>query len=124
MARIDARKQRDGTVRYRARIRLRGFPEESRTFKTKTAAKEWAGGRESDLKRGFNLASKEASRRTLGEAIDRYIDSGEPMDKAGAYAIQGIGAALVERVEGSYTNVVGLDLAATLGLLRKHGLLE
>ena len=42
------------------------------------------------------------------EEIRRYIASGEPMDKAGAYGIQGKGAVLVERIEGSYDNVVGL----------------
>ena len=41
------------------------------------------------------------------EQIDWYVGTGEPMDKAGAYAIQGRGAALVERIDGSVTNVVG-----------------
>lgn len=55
--------------------------------------------------------------------IQAYIDSGEPLDKAGAYAIQGIGAALVSRVAGSYTNVVGLNLSAVLELFYKHHLI-
>jgi septum formation protein len=51
--------------------------------------------------------------------IKDYLASGEPLDKAGAYAIQGIGASLVERVNGSYTNVVGLNLAAVISALRR-----
>jgi septum formation protein len=50
--------------------------------------------------------------------IDWYIASGEPFGKAGAYAIQGAGGALVRRLEGSVTNVIGLPLAETLDLLR------
>jgi septum formation protein len=46
-----------------------------------------------------------------------YVGTGEPRDKAGAYAIQGAGAAVVERVDGSVTNVIGLPLAQTLTLL-------
>ncbi|MCR5196052.1 MAG: Maf family protein [Pseudobutyrivibrio sp.] len=45
------------------------------------------------------------------EAIRSYIASGEPMDKAGAYGIQGLGSVLVERINGDYNNVVGLPLA-------------
>ncbi len=53
--------------------------------------------------------------RKLSEAeIERYIDTGEPFDKAGAYGIQGLGGFLVEAVQGSYTNVVGLPLAEVL----------
>ena len=54
--------------------------------------------------------------------IAAYVDTGEPMGKAGAYAVQGRGAALVTRVEGDPTTVVGLPLRATLGLLRDAGI--
>lgn len=52
------------------------------------------------------------------EQIQEYLATGEPFDKAGAYAVQGIGAALVEKVEGSYTNVVGLPIDEVLEALR------
>jgi len=49
--------------------------------------------------------------------MDSYWDSGEPADKAGGYAIQGLAAAWVTRINGSYTNVVGLPLAQTLAVI-------
>ena len=51
------------------------------------------------------------------DEIERYVRSGEPMDKAGAYGIQGEGGCLVDRVEGSYTNVVGLPLREVLAAI-------
>ncbi len=51
--------------------------------------------------------------------MSRYWDSGEPADKAGAYGIQGLAAAWVTSINGSYTNVVGLPLAQTLALIDK-----
>lgn len=55
-------------------------------------------------------------------AIDRYIASGEPFGKAGAYGIQGIAGAYVKNIEGSYSAVVGLPLFETAQLLRRAGL--
>ena len=55
--------------------------------------------------------------------IEDYIATGEPMDKAGAYAIQGAAAAFVESWEGCYTNVVGLPLRRTAMILQAAGLL-
>ena len=53
--------------------------------------------------------------------IDSYIASGEPLDKAGAYAIQGLASRFIERIDGSYTNVVGLPVGVVCALLRQAG---
>jgi len=60
------------------------------------------------------------SRMTESE-IEAYAHSGEPMDKAGAYAIQGLAAKFVERIEGCYFNVMGLPIAAVYRLLKESG---
>lgn len=54
--------------------------------------------------------------------IEWYVRTGEPMDKAGAYAVQGIGAMFIESIHGSYTNVVGLPLATLFQMMRKAGI--
>ena len=56
------------------------------------------------------------------EKIERYIATGEPFGKAGSYAIQGIGALLVERISGCYNNVVGLPLVTLASLLERAGI--
>lgn len=56
------------------------------------------------------------------QEIRSYVATKEPLDKAGAYAIQGVGAFMVARVEGSYSGVVGLPLFETLELVRNYGL--
>jgi septum formation protein len=60
-------------------------------------------------------------RRLRGDDIDAYIAMGEPMDKAGAYGIQGYGATIVERIEGDYFAVMGLPLVRLVGLMRDVG---
>jgi septum formation protein len=60
-------------------------------------------------------------RRLRDDEIEAYIATGEPMDKAGAYGIQGFGATIVERVEGDYFAVMGLPLARLVGLMRDVG---
>jgi septum formation protein len=55
------------------------------------------------------------------EEIAAYVGTGEPMDKAGGYAIQGKGAVLVDGIEGCYYNVVGLPVARVLAMLRELG---
>lgn len=57
------------------------------------------------------------------EEVKRYVDSGEPMDKAGAYAIQGLCAAYIQGICGDYNNVVGLPVARVCQELKKRGLL-
>jgi len=56
------------------------------------------------------------------EEIDRYGASNEPLDKAGGYAIQGRAAIFIEKLEGSYSGVVGLPLAETAALLTRAGI--
>jgi septum formation protein len=60
-------------------------------------------------------------RRLREDEIDAYIATGEPMDKAGAYGIQGYGATIVECIEGDYFSVMGLPLARLIDLLRDLG---
>jgi len=60
-------------------------------------------------------------RRLREDEIDAYVATGEPMDKAGAYGIQGFGATIVERVDGDYFAVMGLPLARLVLLLRDLG---
>jgi len=89
-------------------------------------------GREHDVYTGVALF--EPDRDTLVSATDRsevriaaldkdeiswYVSTGEPLDKAGSYAIQGLGALFVESIVGNYTNVVGLPLPLTRSLFRQ-----
>jgi len=69
------------------------------------------------------VESVEVTFRPLTDAqIQAYIATGEPMDKAGAYGIQGFGAVIVERVHGDYFAVMGLALGRLVGLLEEVGI--
>lgn len=74
---------------------------------------------------GSLLSRVVASRVTIRPMTEReirwYAATGEPLDKAGAYALQGIGGAFVERIDGSHSNVIGLPLVETVELLRAAG---
>lgn len=66
--------------------------------------------------------SRVTFRKLEDEDVRRYWLTGEPADKAGGYGIQGVGALFVERIEGSYSGVVGLPLFETAELLREAGI--
>jgi septum formation protein len=75
----------------------------------------------------FDIATVERSRvrfLPLSDAeISWYVSTGEPRDKAGGYAVQGFASRFVDRIEGSYSNVVGLPVASVYQLLRQVGAL-
>lgn len=69
-----------------------------------------------------SVETKVYIRKLNPKEIDAYIKSGEPLDKAGAYAIQGLGSLIVEKIEGDYFNVVGLPLGSLAEALKKFGI--
>jgi len=68
-----------------------------------------------------SVETKVFFKKMTGQEIESYVKTGEPLDKAGAYAIQGLGAVLVKKIEGDYFNVMGLPLSSLTGVLRKFG---
>ena len=105
--------------------------------RTETEAKEMLetmSGKPHSVITGFTImdadSNKTVSRavetrvhlRKLGSnEIDAYVRSKEPLDKAGAYAIQGLGSVIVEKIEGDYFNVMGLPLSALAESLKEFG---
>ena len=94
-------------------------------------------GRDHDVLSGIavrHLSGGKADREAVQTAVKMkpltqdemkwYIGTGEPFDKAGAYAIQGIGSFMIESIRGSYTNVVGLPLCELIRMLTKLGALK
>jgi septum formation protein len=71
-----------------------------------------------------SVESKVLLKKLRPAEIEAYISTSEPYDKAGAYAAQGIGAGLIQEIQGSYTNVVGLPLAELLEELLRLGVIE
>jgi septum formation protein len=67
----------------------------------------------------WSLMTTVTMRPMAPEVIRQYVQSGEPMDKAGSYAIQGRGLQFVESIHGSYSNVVGLHIAGVVEKLRE-----
>jgi septum formation protein len=63
-------------------------------------------------------------RKLTEDEIQQYVAGGEPMDKAGAYAIQGGAARWADRIEGEYSNVVGLPLSLVTEMLKITGLMK
>ena len=69
-----------------------------------------------------SVETKVYIRKLNQREIDAYVKSREPLDKAGAYAIQGLGSAIVEKIEGDYFNVVGLPLSTLAESLKEFGI--
>jgi septum formation protein len=76
-------------------------------------------GEENNLTK--SVVSKVCFRALAPEEIEAYLKTKEPMDKAGSYALQGTGAAFVRKIEGCYTNVIGLPVPDLVQMLRKVG---
>lgn len=85
----------------------------------------WGGiavlNRQKGIERVWSHSTRVTMSRMSPETIARYVSSGEPMDKAGSYAIQGLGLQFVESVEGSYSNVVGLNITSLMRELAALG---
>jgi septum formation protein len=68
-----------------------------------------------------SVITKVHFRSLTKKEIEAYVSTGEPLDKAGAYAIQGLGALLVDRIEGDFYNVIGLPLSRLTEILKEFG---
>jgi septum formation protein len=100
-------------------------PEEAKEMLRSLSGKEhvvWTGvhlARDGRALRGIPVPSKVRFRNLSALEIDAYVESGDPLDKAGSYGIQGAGLGLVDSIDGCFYGVAGLPVAATLELLRE-----
>jgi septum formation protein len=103
-----------------ARAMVRRLAGRTHEVYTGMAARHEHGG---DVREASAVERVRVTFRALDDAeIAAYVATGEPMDKAGAYGIQGYGATIVERIDGDYFAVMGLSLVRTVALLREVGL--
>lgn len=89
-----------------------------RTHRVHTAVVGWSH----DELHAVTVTTDVVFARLSEQGIEWYLSMGEHLDKAGAYAMQGAGGALVQRIDGSPSNVIGLPLAETIGVLRACGM--
>lgn len=104
-------------------------PEEARAMLARLAGRThevYTGVALVEAPRGREATAHQRTRVTMAALdpvrIERYVRTGEPLDKAGAYAVQGYGSILVERIEGCYFNVVGLPLPLLAAMLADFGI--
>ena len=93
---------------------------QGRTHEVMTAVAVARGGGNGEVAHALDV-SRVTFRLADRATLEAYVATGEPMDKAGAYAIQGLGAPLIERVEGDFFGVMGLPLRLALDLLARFG---
>lgn len=101
MAVIDKRETKEGEITYRVRIRIKGRPVQTATFKRLTDAKRWAQQTEAEIRQGHYFKTLEAKKHTLSEAIDRYIETVLPF-KPKVYKIYHMQLKWWESQLGSY----------------------
>jgi septum formation protein len=90
--------------------------------KTHTVVTAFAIARAGTVVEAAPISSQVTFRNLGPDEIDAYISTGEPLDKAGAYGIQGVGAGFISHVEGSRDNVMGLPVSIVLDALRRHNI--
>src|SRR5690348_11216756 len=79
MAMIEERTDSKGKTSYRVKVRLKGYPPQTETFKRKTDALQWAQQTEAAIRTGQHFKTRESKKRTLNELIDRYIETVLPV---------------------------------------------